>query len=1042
MQEERKLVTVLFADIVGSTTGVRAHDPELVRSTLAATFEQMRRLLVSHGGTVEKFIGDAVMAVFGVPSAHDDDAERAVRAAFALRDRIERRNRDSPMPLALRIGVNTGEAVAGGGGAELLVTGEPVNVAARLQQAAMPGQILVGPLTRSLTQSAIRYGRARRAKAKGLGLLEAFPAQAITSEVPAQRRGLKGLRAPLIGREDELAHLIQAHRRLSGSERAYLVTVFGPAGSGKSRLVAEFVHAIGAARVRHGRCPPYGEGITLYPLQLILRADLGLASTDSKEAARAKLAAAVRQAFGASDEADGVARRLSAIAGLLGADEALPGVAQEDVPEELRWGLRRYLERRAAGDPLVLVFEDIHWAEPALLDIIEDLTQWSRAPLLVVCLARPEFLDGRPGWGGGKMNASAITLDPLTAEETRRLVAELLEVDALPDPLRREVLTRAEGNPLFVEEFLRMLIEAGQIERRGGRWIAPGHVAPLVVPPTLQGLIAARVDRGSPEVKRLLQHAAVIGRFFSANALAAIAERPFATDTLRDAARRDLLVEADEPGAGGARLYRFKHVLIRDVVYAGVPKADRARLHDHYARWYESTLGERSRESIEIIAQHAEQAFLLARELRAPETAELGRRAFDRLRIAATQARKRVDLHAALALYERAAAIAEAIEVAPQEHAEAVGFAAISSWSLSISSDVVPKLDAAIEMARAVGPSEVLSRLLNARAMATRNESVERARAFHDEAIAVARASGDVSVLVDALAYSAVLAWWTGDIDGATRIRREVEAIGLEHRAILDPLQLLILRWDIAFEGGNVSTLAHLVAEAERIAASGGSERARRVALDWGGELAELTGDTGKAVARRRLYLELAPELGGFVRGHAEIHLGKSLRDSGDLEGARELLEKGVESLSAVVMRGARAWSQQELARCYLARGDLDAAGHLAELARETALQFHPDGRAFTNATLAAVRAATGEVREAEALFREALAILEPTSLRQRRALVREEFGAFLLDQGRPLEARPLLEVARAFWSDPLATKRREQIDALLRRCDAVSVKQ
>lgn len=678
MPEERKLVTVLFADIVGSTAMTVARDPELVRATLRRTFDELRPIIEAHGGIVEKFIGDEIMAVFGVPQAHDDDADRA---AFALRERVrELSARPGSIPLELRIGINTGDTVAGTGeDGQFLVTGEPVNAAARIRGSAEPGEIVVGGLTKRLTDRAVGYADPRTFEAKGIGELRSWPALSLRSAVPAQFRGIEGLRAPLIGRDAELSLLLNAFDRMRSEAKPHLVTIFGAAGAGKSRLMEELVARVQRSRVRHGRCLPYGEGITLWPMQMILRADTGIAQTDDLAAARVRVRQAVTAEFaGAPDDAEAIERRLLVLAGLARADEVLPEVPSAELADELAWGLRRYVERRAHGEPLVLVFEDVHWAAPALLDLVEELAEWAKAPLFILCLARPEFLDTRPGWGGGKVNAASIVLEPLTPDETRILVAKLLDIDSLTEDVRIAVIERSEGNPLYVEEFIRLLIETGQIGQREGRWIAVS-AGPLLVPPTLLGLIAARIDTAPPEVKSLLQRASVIGRFFATTGVAALSEGKIPDGAhLRDAVRRDLLIDSDERGVGGGRVYRFKHVLIRDVAYGSVPKAERALLHDRYCRWYEGTLGDRSEDFIDLIAHHAEQAYLLASEMGMSEAAGLARRAFDRLTRAAAGARSREDWNAALALHRRIAAVADGADLTAREQTEVDGYLALA----------------------------------------------------------------------------------------------------------------------------------------------------------------------------------------------------------------------------------------------------------------------------------------------------------------------------------------------------------------------------
>jgi len=1034
--EERKLVTVLFADIVGSTELVQSHDPEVVRASFGRAFESASEILRAHGGTVEKFIGDAVMAVFGVPAAHDDDPDRAVRAAFALRDRLTGTDPAGGPLLGVRVGVNTGEAVAGSGhDAQFLVTGPVVNAAARLQQAAAPGEIMVGDLTKRLTRGGVAYGAVREIEAKGIGRLAAWPAESLETDVPEQRRGLPGLRAPLIGRDHEMRTLLQAHDGVARSGQPHLATIYGPAGSGKSRLTTEFIDTIGSARVRSGRCLPYGEGITYYPLQLILRADADIGIAEPRNVALQKLRAATLSAFGdEAEEADGVARRVSVLAGLERADDVLPEVQPDQLREELSFGIRRYLERRAAAGPLVLVFEDVHWAEPGLLDLIESLAEWSRAPILILCLARPDFRELRPTWGSGAANTTAISLSPLSSEETRRLIAELLAVDDLPEHVRSEVVTRAEGNPLYVEEFLRMLMETGRIEKRADRWTASASLATVEVPPTLQGLITARLDRVAPEVKALLQRASLAGRLFSADALTALAEGA-APDAglLRDAIRRDLLVEADERALGSGRVFRFKHVLIRDVAYSTVPKSERSRLHDRYGRWLEESLGDRRHEIADIIAFHAEQAFLLARELGATGSEVLGRRALDLLLEAARSSYERADPFASLILYRRAAAIGEVVSATAPEHAEIAGRILLARDRTTTTPLSAAEIDEGIRIARAAAPNKVLPELLAIRAREERLRDDDAAAADEtlEEAVRAAQATEDADLITQMMFVRAFDRYMMNDIDGMYRrlleAHEHVKRTGSKRGGV-------ILFWlgRAATNRGDFTTARAFVEEA--VASRpyqtkwfrGIGFQARAVhALDLG--------DYPVAIDAARQARDLMREVGqpGFVAGAAWT-LGEALLAHGDAAAARDALVEAVDIFERRGQKGQIPEARARLARASLGLGDLAGARTSAEIAREVAMPTDIESRYIAAVALGEVHEAEGDPAAAERLLREAVALLEPGGLGNVLAKAREQYARFLLRNGRRDEARAQLAEVRAFYTDPLAQRHRERIDALL----------
>ncbi len=1035
MPEERKLVTVLFADIVGSTEMGLSHDPEVVRASLGAAFESASEILRAHGGTVEKFIGDAIMAVFGVPAAHDDDPDRAVRAAFALRDKITSADDVDRPPLRVRIGINTGEAVAGSGETtQFLVTGPAVNAAARIQQAAAPGEIVVGDLTHRITAAGVVYGTAREIEAKGIGRLAAWPAESVVGNVPEQHRGLPGLRAPLIGRDHELGTLVQAFEGVARDGRPHLLTVYGPAGSGKSRLTTEFFAAIGGARVRAGRCLPYGEGITYYAIQLIVRADAGIGIADPRDVAIEKIQRAARESFGDDiEDANAVAKRVSVLAGIERAEEALPEVRPDQLREELAFGLRRYLERRAGSSPLVLVFEDVHWAEPGLLDLIDDLAEWSRAPLLLLCLARPDFREVRPAWGSAAANATAITLSPLSSDDTRQLIAALLAIDDLPEQVRSDVVTRAEGNPLYVEEFLRMLMESGRVEKRDGRWIANASITTVEVPPTLQGLIAARLDRVAPEVKALLQRASLAGRLFSTDALTALGEGA-APDAglLRDAIRRDLLVEADERALGSGRVFRFKHVLIRDVAYSTVPKAERSRLHDRYGRWLETSLGDRRHEIADIVAFHAEQAFLFARELRPSAAVELGRRALDLLLEAGGNADEREDAYAALNLYQRARALADVISATPIENAEIAGRIVLLRDALATARPGVDEVDAAIVLAKTAAANRVLSELLDLRAkLIVDAAGPDAVLAILVEALEAARQTGDADLITEAMWAVAFNRYYAAEIDEMRRLLAEahehVKRTGSKRAG-------LVLFWlgRSAVYQGDLTSASSFVDEA--IAALPYKSKFFRAIEHWTrANRARDQGDQVMDLDEARKANALFREVGkpSFIASTAWA-MGEAMIALGDDAGARDVLTEAVDLFTRRGQRGQIPEVQARLARALVHLGDVSAARKHAEAAAAIAMASDIESRFISAVARAEVLEAEGDVHAADGLFREAIAIVEPSGMGSAVAEAREHYATFLLRHARTEEARATLDQVRAFWTDPLAERHRERIDALL----------
>jgi class 3 adenylate cyclase/tetratricopeptide (TPR) repeat protein len=639
---ERKVVTALFCDLVGSTALGEAHDPEALEPLLARYFDDARAAVERHGGRVEKFIGDAVAAVFGVPTAHEDDALRAARAALDIQDRMRRLRDGSVTPISCRIGINTGEVLASGDYAPLV--GDAMNVAARLQAAAEPDGVLLGESTYLLVRDAVRAEMVEPVAAKG----KAQPVRAYRLlEVLAGAEGIaRHLDSPLVGRMRERALLDDALARAVEDESVQLVTLVGQAGIGKTRLVEEFMAGAGSrATVVRGRCLAYGEGITFWPIAEIVRDAAGVLEGDPVDIAREKVAVLLPDG---PDRAT-IVERVTELLGL----GAVPN------PDETFWAIRKLLEALAAERPLVCVIEDLHWAEPRLLDLVDHVADWSRgSPILLLCDARPEFLEKRPGWAGGKLNAAISLLRPLSSDEVRELIANLARRSDLEAAVVARVVEAAEGNPLFVEQLLAMLADQGVLRLEDGRWTTTGEVSLVLVPPTIQALLGARLAGLSAAERRLLEAGSVEGRTFHLGTAAELSGIPRgdAEALLVGMVRKELL-RPDRATLEGESAFRFRHILITDAAYGTISKRSRADLHERFADLLEARLGERVPEVQEILGHHLERAVRIGQELGLPDDRDLAGRAAAHLGAAGHRALARGDAAATAVLLERAVAL-------------------------------------------------------------------------------------------------------------------------------------------------------------------------------------------------------------------------------------------------------------------------------------------------------------------------------------------------------------------------------------------------
>ena len=593
-REQRKTLTILFCDVAGSTALGEQLDPEALRRVMRRYFDEMTAVVERHGGTVEKFIGDAVMAVFGVPVVREDDALRAVRAAAEIRARLPQVAEELGVALTFRTGINTGEVVVGAG--QTLATGDAVNVASRLEQAAPPGEILIGADTRRLVRDAVEIEAVEPLELKGKA--EPVPAFRLISVDPSAEGLARHLDAPLVGRDRELELLRGAYDRAVREGSSQLFTLLGSAGAGKSRLIAELITGLGdEATIVRGRCLHYGDGVTFWPLVEILMA-LG-------------------------EPAVAVLDRISA---------GTAGVA-----EELFWEVRRLFEDVAAERPLVAIFDDLQWAEPMLLDLLDHIADLSRGvPILLLCVARPELLDERPGWGGGKVNATTVLLEPLGQAECEAMLAGL--GDGLDHETSVRIVRACGGNPLFLEEMVALVRDGGGADK---------------LPPTIRALLDARLERLGDEERSVIERGAVEGEVFHHAAIRALVDDPLGIDQRLAALVRKEMIRPERAQLPGDDAFRFRHLLIRDAAYDALPKQARADLHERFANWLEGE-GAALVELDEIAGWHLEQAVRYRRELGLAVDPALASRASDHLAAAGKRAKDRRDVGAANTLMTRA----------------------------------------------------------------------------------------------------------------------------------------------------------------------------------------------------------------------------------------------------------------------------------------------------------------------------------------------------------------------------------------------------
>jgi len=963
---------VLFCDLVDSTKLGEHLDPESLRELMRTYFDSMSEIIQRHGGTIEKFIGDAIMAVFGIPVIHEDDALRGVRAAFEMREATEALNRELQsrwgVAIFTRTGVNTGPVVAGEGD-ETLVTGDTVNVAARLEQVSATSEITIGEITFALTKDAIEAESIPPLTLKGKGAPVA--AHRLLAVRPHAEGHARRMDSPIVGRQAELAALREVLESAVASDdaRCRSVTLLGHPGVGKSRLAEEVINSAGTRWVvLRGRCLPYGEGITFWPLLEAVREAVGITESDDAEMATAKLAV-----LAGGDET--VAMQVAQVV----------GIREAEAPaHELFGAVRTFFMSLAARRPLLLLFDDIHWGEPTFLDLIEHLTRWtSGVPMVLVCTARPTLLEERPEWGVLSDAPLTLTLDPLPAAEASTLVDNLLGQTNLAPATRTRITEAAAGNPLFVEELLGMLVDTGALELVDGHWSGTADLDKLAIPPTVAAILDARIEQLGNAERADAERGSIQGLVFSIDALVALSPADVQHDIAEhlDTLQRTELIEPDHTDAMTGETFRFRHELIRDAVYGATLKGVRADLHERFANWLEEIAGARVREVEEILGYHLEQAYRLRIEIGVAQERDrdLGIRAATVLARAGRRALDLVDMPAAVNLLDRAARLSEVDSVQRARLLAALGEALLDTGAFDAAGEVLEEADRyAREHQDAHLRAWTAIALADLGGMVDPEGWSERAEHAVEEALPIFGGAQDDRGLARAYAMRSFVLLYRGAsgpaAEAAWKAYRAAQRAGSYPGRHLSVYASALLYGPVPVRDAQASIDA-LLARPDL------GEAARASALEALGVLHAMRGDFGDARDLIRSGALIDRQLGREVVGTmaaAEMLAEVELR-AGDPAAAEEELRQGFEALEALGERGYASTLAGMRSRVLCALGRWDEAATMGDTGQRWADSDDLVSQVLWRGGRARVLAHAGNLEEANALARAGVALAATT---------------------------------------------------------------